>query len=64
MEAIERDNPPVKGVLPKDYTRPGGYPPPTGRGDGGEGRPAYDLLGRVYGTGNGGKAKAGNADFT
>jgi type I restriction enzyme M protein len=23
MVAIERDNPPLKGVLPKDYNRPG-----------------------------------------
>jgi type I restriction enzyme M protein len=74
MSAIERDNPSLKGVLPKDYARPGldkqrlgqlinlvsdidfrrpaprpdGHPSPAGRGDGGEGRHAYDLLGRVY----------------
>src|SRR5574337_145404 len=76
MAGIERDNPALKGVLPKDYARPAldktrlgqlidlisnidfrsdqpsprpaGHPSPSGRGDGGEGRHAHDLLGRVY----------------
>jgi len=76
MAGIERDNPALKGVLPKDYARPAldkqrlgqlidlvsninfrpsqpsprpdGHPSPTGRGEGGEGRYAHDLLGRVY----------------
>jgi type I restriction enzyme M protein len=74
MAGIERDNPTLKGVLPRDYARPAldktrlgqlidlvtnidfrqpsprptGHPSPSGRGDGGEGRHAHDLLGRVY----------------
>ncbi|MDZ7266884.1 MAG: type I restriction-modification system subunit M [candidate division KSB1 bacterium] len=76
MAGIERDNPALKGVLPKDYARPAldkqrlgqlidlisnldfrsdqrsprldSHPSPTGRGAGGEGRHAHDLLGRVY----------------
>ncbi|VUZ85423.1 XRE family transcriptional regulator [Candidatus Methylomirabilis lanthanidiphila] len=87
MAGIERDNPALKSVLPKDYARPAldktrlgqlidlvsnidfrprqpspgpsahplpevegkeKYPSPAGRGDGGEGRHAHDLLGRVY----------------
>jgi len=76
MTAIERDNPALKGVLPKDFARPAldktrlgqlidlisnivfrsdqpslrpaGHPSPSGRGTGGEGRHAHDLLGRVY----------------
>jgi len=76
MAGIERDNPSLKAVLPKEYARPGldkqrlgqlidlitnidfrsgqpspwpaDHPSPSGRGDGGEGRHAHDLLGRVY----------------
>jgi type I restriction enzyme M protein len=81
MVGIERDNPALKGVLPKDYARPAldktrlgqlidlisnisfisplpeeeglgvrvnGHLSPAGREDGGEGRHAHDLLGRVY----------------
>ncbi|HSV73785.1 MAG TPA: class I SAM-dependent DNA methyltransferase [Chthonomonadales bacterium] len=74
MAGIERHNPALKGVLPKDYARPtldkarlgqlidlissidfrqpsprpAGHPSRSGRGDGGEGGHAHDLLGRVY----------------
>ncbi len=56
MDAIERDNPPLKGVLPKDYNRPGLDKQRLGElidliGTIGLGDPenkARDLLGRVY----------------
>jgi len=59
MTAIERENPTLKGVLPKDYSRhplPEGEgeecsPSTSGRGAGGEGnvhRGSMDILGRVY----------------
>jgi type I restriction enzyme M protein len=56
MVAIERDNPPLKGVLPKDYNRPGLDKQRLGElidliGTIGLGDPenkARDLLGRVY----------------
>src|SRR2546422_3045554 len=56
MAAIERDNPSLKGVLPKDYARPGLDKQRLGHlnnlsGDMGRGSPAdraKDILGRVY----------------
>jgi len=56
MEAIERDNPSLKGVLPKDYARPGLDKARLGQlinlvSDIGLGSPsdrARDVLGRVY----------------
>jgi type I restriction enzyme M protein len=56
MSAIERDNPTLKGVLPKDYARPGLDKQRLGQlinlvSDIGLGRPAdraKDTLGRVY----------------
>jgi type I restriction enzyme M protein len=56
MEAIERDNPSLKGVLPKDYARPGLDKQRLGQlinlvSDIGLGSPAdraRDVLGRVY----------------
>jgi type I restriction enzyme M protein len=56
MAAIERDNPSLKGVLPKDYTRPGLDKQRLGQvinlvSDIGLGEPserARDTLGRVY----------------
>ncbi len=56
MSAIERDNPSLKGVLPKDYARPGLDKQRLGQlinlvSDIGLGRPAdraKDVLGRVY----------------
>ena len=56
MEAIERDNPTLKGVLPKDYARPGLDKERLGQlidlvSDIGLGSPAdraKDILGRVY----------------
>jgi type I restriction enzyme M protein len=56
MEAIERDNPVLKGVLPKDYARPGLDKQRLGQlidligniGFGGKEARAKDLLGRVY----------------
>jgi type I restriction enzyme M protein len=56
MTAIERDNPSLKGVLPKDYSRPGLDKQRLGQlinlvSDIGLGRPAdraKDVLGRVY----------------
>ncbi len=56
MSAIERDNPSLKGVLPKDYARPGLDKQRLGQiinlvGDVGLGSPAdraRDILGRVY----------------
>jgi len=56
MSAIERDNPSLKGVLPKDYGRPGLDKQRLGQlinlvSDIGLGRPAdraKDILGRVY----------------
>jgi type I restriction enzyme M protein len=56
MTAIERDNPSLKGVLPKDYARPGLDKLRLGQlinlvGDIGLGSPAdraKDVLGRVY----------------
>jgi type I restriction enzyme M protein len=64
MVAIERDNPSLKGVLPKDYARPGldkqrlgqlidlvsniSFSSPSARGNGGEGHRSKDILGRVY----------------
>jgi type I restriction enzyme M protein len=56
MEAIERDNPSLKGVLPKDYARPGLDKQRLGQlinlvSDIGLGSPAdraKDVLGRVY----------------
>ncbi len=56
MEAIERDNPSLKGVLPKDYARPGLDKSRIGQlidliSDIGLGSPedqARDILGRVY----------------
>jgi type I restriction enzyme M protein len=56
MDAIERDNPSLKGVLPKDYARPGLDKQRLGQlidlitniqlGD--EGSRSKDILGRVY----------------
>jgi len=56
MEAIERDNPSLKGVLPKDYARPGLDKQRLGQlinlvSDIGLGSPAdrsKDVLGRIY----------------
>ncbi|MCC6285645.1 MAG: SAM-dependent DNA methyltransferase, partial [Phycisphaerales bacterium] len=56
MEAIERDNPVLKGVLPKDFARPGLDKQRLGQlidligniGFGGKGSRSKDLLGRVY----------------
>src|SRR5690606_21135752 len=56
MSAIERDNPSLKGVLPKDYARPGLDTTRLGQlinlvSDIGLGSPAdraRDVLGRVY----------------
>jgi type I restriction enzyme M protein len=56
MDAIERDNPSLKGVLPKDYARPGLDKARLGQlinlvSDIGLGSPAdrsRDVLGRVY----------------
>ena len=57
MVAIERDNPTLKGVLPKDYARPGARQAAPGRTDRPDrhhrprrpGRTARkDILGRVY----------------
>src|SRR5439155_22728162 len=56
MAAIERDNPSLKGVLPKDYARPGLDKQRLGQlinlvSDIGLGSPAdraKDMLGRVY----------------
>jgi type I restriction enzyme M protein len=56
MDAIERDNPSLKGVLPKDYARPGLDKQRLGQlinlvSDIGLGSPAdraRDVLGRVY----------------
>jgi type I restriction enzyme M protein len=56
MSAIERDNPSLKGVLPKDYARPGLDKQRLGQlinlvSDIGLGSPAdraKDILGRVY----------------
>jgi len=56
MEAIERDNAVLKGVLPKDYARPGLDKQRLGQlidligniGFGGKEARAKDLLGRVY----------------
>src|SRR5437868_7106196 len=56
MEAIERDNPSLKGVLPRDYSRPGLDKQRVGQlinvvSDIGLGSPAdraKDILGRVY----------------
>jgi type I restriction enzyme M protein len=56
MDAIERDNPSLKGVLPKDYARPGLDKQRLGQlinlvSDIGLGSPANrarDILGRVY----------------
>jgi type I restriction enzyme M protein len=56
ISAIERDNPSVKGVLPKDYARPGLDKQRLGQlinlvsdiGLGGPADRAKDILGRVY----------------
>jgi type I restriction enzyme M protein len=56
MAAIERDNPSLKGVLPKDYARPGLDKQRLGQivnlvsdiAFGGEAGRARDILGRVY----------------
>jgi type I restriction enzyme M protein len=56
MAAIERDNPSLKSVLPKDYARPGLDKQRLGQlinlvSDIGPGSPAdraRDILGRVY----------------
>lgn len=56
MTAIERDNPSLKGVLPKDYARPGLDKQRLGQiinlvsdiALGSEGHRAKDMLGRVY----------------
>jgi len=56
MAAIERDNPSLKGVLPKDYARPGLDKQRlaqlinliSGIGLGGPAERAQDVLGRVY----------------
>jgi type I restriction enzyme M protein len=56
MEAIERDNPTLKGVLPKDYARPALDKRRLGElidliatiGLGGEEHRSKDVLGRVY----------------
>ena len=56
MDAIERDNPLLKGVLPKDYGRPGLDKQRLGQlinlvsdiGLGGRADRARDILGRVY----------------
>ena len=56
MTAIERDNPSLKGVLPKDYARPGLDKQRLGQiinlvsdiGLGGSADRAGDILGRVY----------------
>lgn len=56
MEAIERDNPTLKGVLPKDFARPGLDKQRLGQlidmigniGFGGSGHRSRDMLGRVY----------------
>jgi type I restriction enzyme M protein len=56
MEAIERDNPSLKGVLPKDYARPALDKQRLGQlidlvgniGLGGEEARSKDILGRVY----------------
>src|SRR5690348_15959190 len=56
MAAIERDNPSLKGVLPKDYARPGLNKQRLGQlinlvtdiGLGGSEERARDTLGRVY----------------
>ena len=56
MVAIERDNPSLKGVLPKDYARPGLDKQSLGRlidlvsniGLGDEENRSKDILGRVY----------------
>ncbi|MCL4198384.1 MAG: type I restriction-modification system subunit M [Phycisphaerales bacterium] len=56
MEAIERDNPVLKGVLPKDFARPGLDKQRLGQlidligniGFGGKEDRSKDLLGRVY----------------
>ncbi|MCC7017901.1 MAG: SAM-dependent DNA methyltransferase, partial [Rhodospirillales bacterium] len=56
MDAIERDNPSLKGVLPKDYARPALDKRRLGElidligtiGLGGEENRAKDVLGRVY----------------
>lgn len=56
MEAIERDNPVLEGVLPKDFARPGLDKQRLGQlidligniGFGGKGSRSKDLLGRVY----------------
>jgi type I restriction enzyme M protein len=56
MEAIERDNPTLKGVLPKDFTRQGLDKQRLGQlidmigniGFGGAGQRSKDMLGRVY----------------
>jgi type I restriction enzyme M protein len=56
MDAIERDNPTLKGVLPKDYARPSLDKVVLGRlidlvgtiGLGGKGNRSRDVLGRVY----------------
>ncbi|NPA30645.1 MAG: SAM-dependent DNA methyltransferase [Chloroflexi bacterium] len=56
MEAVERDNPSLRGVLPKDYARPSLDPQRLGQlidlisniRVGGEEARAKDVLGRVY----------------
>ena len=56
MVAIERDNPPLKGVLPKDYARPALDKQRLGElidligtiGLGDQANRAKDILGRVY----------------
>ena len=56
MEAIERENPSLKGVLPKDYARPALDKQRLGEligeigtiGLAGDGRLSKDILGRVY----------------
>ncbi len=56
MDAIERENPTLKGVLPKDFARPGLDKARLAQlinlvSDIGLGRPAdraKDILGRVY----------------
>lgn len=56
MDAIEKDNPTLKGVLPKDYARPGLDKQRLGQlidtigniGFGAAGHRSRDMLGRVY----------------
>lgn len=61
MVAIERDNPRLKGVLPKDYARPGldkhrlgelidliATISPTAASEGEKTHRSFDLLGREY----------------